>query len=163
MFVRWKWRERSKGHEPTGQWIKMAYLVESVRYDKRPRLKHVAYLGSIYEGYETVGGHPIGFWLTAWKNLNKLELEQAEWERIIAALHSVVPHESSQAEVDHRAGVWATREARNRRDLDKARGKDRSEAKADLAQTIEERTAWEEGMKRLGFRIPENLDASPTD
>jgi hypothetical protein len=122
MFVRWKRRQRSRKHQPTGEWVKAAYLAESVRIQKGPRLKHVRYVGSIREGAEVYEQHRSNFWETAKGNLDKLKLEDAERERIIAALHEVVPwpEELTWCEVNVEAQRWAREEAEARRRLDAA-------------------------------------------
>ena len=91
MFVRWKQRKQTRGYQK-GQNSRYAVLVESYRDEQgRPRQRYIKHLGTITEGYETVGGHPIGFWKTADAALDTLDLTPQEREGIEAGLLAVVP------------------------------------------------------------------------
>jgi hypothetical protein len=103
MFVRWKRRQRTrtgwvkrkgkyvKAREGTGEWVKSAVLVESVRTESGPRHKHVCYLGTIRERSADAYPARVHFWKSADRNLDRAGLAGSERERIVLVLESVVP------------------------------------------------------------------------
>jgi hypothetical protein len=91
MFVRWKRRERTRRHQPTGEWVRRAVLVRSVRTAAGPRHRHVCYLGSIREGQELDHWHRVDFWASVVRNLSRAGIAKADRGRIVGALQSVVP------------------------------------------------------------------------
>lgn len=129
MYVRWK-RRRRKDHyhyeydhlEPEAtrarkviepQWLRAAWLVESVRVAGSPRQRTLAYLGSVRECYLAPDNryrvfHCTYFWRSATAKLDALALEAGERARIEAALEAVVPRPSAEAF----AQAWAESEAR---------------------------------------------------
>jgi hypothetical protein len=77
-----------------GGWIKSAVLVESVRTDRGPRQRHVAYLGTIREGCEGMYRNRVDFWRKVDYQLDQVGpviLPRAERARIVAVLAAVVP------------------------------------------------------------------------
>jgi hypothetical protein len=91
MFVRWKRRPLTAGKRPTGEVVKAAVLVRSVRTEAGPRLRHLCYLGSIREGFEDYPAHQAGFWEAAERGLARAGVVGADRERIVAALEQAVP------------------------------------------------------------------------
>jgi hypothetical protein len=101
MFVRWKRRaalERvykpERGcywrSEPTGTWIKTAYLIRAIRTPLGPRQEYVCRLGSFTEGREGDPEEQDRFWLEAeLKVLAHADPVDEEW--IIATLAGVIP------------------------------------------------------------------------
>jgi hypothetical protein len=75
---------------PTGEWVKSAVLVESVRTPTGPRLKHVCYLGSIREAEIEQYGPRLKFWTTVEKNLDQTGIVGENRKRIEAVLSAVV-------------------------------------------------------------------------
>jgi hypothetical protein len=70
---------------------KSAVLVQSVRTDKGPRLKHICYLGSVPEGGARSQDSRESFWHGVEPNLDKAGITGADRERIIATLEAAVP------------------------------------------------------------------------
>jgi hypothetical protein len=90
MFVRWqKYRSVAKWHqgEPPITRTK-AVLVESVRIDGKPRLKHVAFIASYDEDYRTRNevGCRCTFWRQARDGLKQLKLTPTQRRQIEALL-----------------------------------------------------------------------------
>jgi hypothetical protein len=115
MFVRWKRRERTRtrgGYKrSTGEWVKSAVLIQSVRTEAGPRHKHICYLSSIWEGHEKQHWHRVGFWETAERNLDRAGISKKDRVRIVAALQSIVskPDKKSLAS---EATWWHSRKKR---------------------------------------------------
>jgi hypothetical protein len=107
MFVRWKRRQRTRttmyGQWGTGEWVKSAVLVQSVRTEAGPRHKHVCYLGSIREAHQEAHYVRVGFWESVVKNLDRVEITGADRKRIEATLEAVVPKPSKASEARARA------------------------------------------------------------
>jgi hypothetical protein len=103
MFVRWKRRQRTRttsyGHWGTGEWVKSAVLVRSVRTDQGPRQRIVAYLGSIGEGKERYHWHQVGFWEAVDPRLDAAQLDAADRSRIELSLASVVSRPTEDSRV----------------------------------------------------------------
>jgi hypothetical protein len=103
MFVRWKRRERTRMNgwerQGTGKWVKTAVLIESVRTEKGPRQKHVCYLGTIREGFESSHYHCKDFWAAATKGLDAAGIKGRVRRDLEATLKSVVtkPGRSTRA------------------------------------------------------------------
>jgi hypothetical protein len=91
LFVRWKRRQRTRSRQPIGQWVKAAVLVESISTPSGRRLRHVCYLGSIWEGHETRSWLQVRFWESAQRNLARLAISKRERQRIESLLQTVVP------------------------------------------------------------------------
>ena len=91
MFVRWKRRRRCSGHW-AGRVRMSAILVESYRdADGKPRQRHIKYLASLFESQEKKPYHRQVFWETASRNLDELDLPEADRAKIEEALAAVVP------------------------------------------------------------------------
>jgi hypothetical protein len=92
MFVRWKRREelwriydpervreleiynpRLWFSEPTGVWIRTAYLIKAYRTEKGPRQRYLSRLGSIEEGQESDPDARACFWKDVEYGLSKVE------------------------------------------------------------------------------------------
>jgi hypothetical protein len=76
---------------PTDVWSRYAVLVRSVRTPSGPRLKHVAYLGTIAEGGEHHPRSQLDFWDAVDRRLSSVAIPDEERGRITASLESVVP------------------------------------------------------------------------
>jgi hypothetical protein len=128
MFVRWKRRERtergkliekksvgkksatnnhrySRRYESlrTGDWVKSAVVVESVRTPAGPRLKHVCYLGSIREAKIDDYYHQRDFWTSVKRNLDAARIVGKERRTIETALSAVVAKPDKKAEAKRAA------------------------------------------------------------
>jgi hypothetical protein len=99
MFVRWKRRERTRQRKGTGEWVKQAVLVQSVRTQDGPRQKYVTYLGSVREGHEDLHWNRLAFWTAVGRNLDRVGVAGALRKRIVTELESVVkkPDAASRA------------------------------------------------------------------
>jgi len=107
MFVRWqKYRSVASWHwrDPPIKRVK-AVLVESVRVNGKPRLKHIAFISS----YEPEGlGDRFQFWREARQRLDRLgnritpedriKIEAALAERVPTTPEEITTHDREQAE-----------------------------------------------------------------
>ena len=114
MFIRWQqYRSVAKRHqgEPPIKRTK-AVLVESVRIDGKPRLKHIAFIASHDEGsIGNVLGDRLGFWRQARKRLKQLKLTAAQRRQIEAMLAKRVkpPTKRQAAAYDGESkALWAS-------------------------------------------------------
>jgi len=91
MFVRWK-RRKLKKRGPDWQvgYALSAVLVQSERVDGKVRQRFVKHLGSIKDWGLTWQGPRLGFWETAEKALDELDLDPATRQRIEAKLAETV-------------------------------------------------------------------------
>jgi hypothetical protein len=76
--------------EPTDDWLKAAFLVESVRKPEGPRQRYICKLGEFLEGHEGDPDEQNAFWWSA-DPLVKSRVSAADWEGIVRALESVIP------------------------------------------------------------------------
>ncbi len=90
MYVRWKTRKMTS-FLARGKTALTAVLVESCRVDGRPRQRHVCYLGTVVEELATHPFRQSGFWATAERHLDALNLDPLTRERIETALLAKVP------------------------------------------------------------------------
>jgi hypothetical protein len=96
MFVRWKryegalyWRSAERRHDYYR--ARRAVVVQSVRTQAGPRLKHICYLGSISEGHGHDALQREWFWGDVEPRLDKAGIAGEARARIIASLEAVVP------------------------------------------------------------------------
>jgi hypothetical protein len=109
MFIRWKSRTKQwwPGRaDPDTRWS--AILVESVRVDGKPRLRHLAFLGSITDQQIQAGQGDIRFWRSVYRALDDLgdRLTAKDRERIVAELADRVPRLTG-AQVERREREFA--------------------------------------------------------
>jgi hypothetical protein len=76
---------------PVDKWVRLAYLVESVRTPAGPRQRNICYLGSVREGHEQSDYCRGSFWRVAAKNLRKAKVAGADLAGVVAKLEAVVP------------------------------------------------------------------------
>jgi hypothetical protein len=92
MFIRWKHRtKKPKPFRSEPEVRRSAVLVESVRVDGQPRLRHIAVLGGVHGD----GSGDVGFWRSVYAALERLRAEKRitakDRKRIIAELAEQVP------------------------------------------------------------------------
>jgi len=120
MFIRWKRRKLKKraGYSPGAPWdpnhqgyALSAVLVQSERVDGKVRQRFVKHLGSIKDWGLTTQGHRLGFWQTAEKALDSLDLDPATRQRIEAKLAETVEPFTPEdlARIKKEAEAWYQR------------------------------------------------------
>jgi hypothetical protein len=83
----WRRHYESNG---TGEFVKSAVLVKTVRTPAGPRHKHICYIGTIREAEINHYGHRVEFWISVEKNLDAAGIVGEERQTIEAALSAVV-------------------------------------------------------------------------
>jgi hypothetical protein len=97
MFVRWQSRKKTRlvrlGRGETGDTRWTATVVEAVRIDGKPRQKHVACLGSIYESRFASTGGRAAFWNMVTDRLDGLDdrIRPSERRAVEIAIARKVP------------------------------------------------------------------------
>jgi hypothetical protein len=97
MFVRWQSRKKTRlvrlGRGETGDTRWTATVVEAVRIDGKPRQRHVACLGSIYESRFRSTGDCAVFWGTIAERLDRLDnrMRPSERRNVEMAIAKKVP------------------------------------------------------------------------
>jgi hypothetical protein len=120
MFVKWKPGRLTKGRGPQvmwDQWVRLAYLVKSVRTPSGPRHQHICYIGSfidmndpkdckdieagfVREIYGCRKARERRFWETALRNLGRAGIRGAELEQAIASLEKTIPRPEDDPDDD---------------------------------------------------------------